>query len=355
MKKRLLSVLAFALAVSAGAAFVLYQLIASRVNVGAATKQPTKQILVASRDLALGALIAERDITKQDVLVAPAGSILKKEDIIGRGVISQIHQDSPFFDSNLAPKGGGAGFAALIPTGMRAFAVHVSEVAGVAGFAVAGMHVDVLASGSTQGSGGMAETVTRTVLQNIQVLSAGQNYQKDAEGKPVLVQVVNLLVSPKDAEVLNLASEQHVQLSLRNPTDNVIVATPGAALNRLFDGTVTPAARPMPVAITIPRPRPVIKTEEPAAVPVAVPVAPETSRRHVIEVFAGDKRSETVFPAGTARPNAPAVPQPVVPQPVGPQPFAPQQVAPQQVAPQQVGPQPVGPQPVGPQPVGPQQ
>ena len=29
-----------------------------------------------------------------------------------------------------------------------------------------------------------------------QVLSAGQNYQKDAEGKPVLVQVVNLLVTP---------------------------------------------------------------------------------------------------------------------------------------------------------------
>ena len=306
MKKRLLSVLAFALAVSAGAAFVLYQLIASRVNVGAATKQPTKQILVASRDLALGALIAERDITRQDVLVAPAGSILKKEDIIGRGVISQIHQDSPFFDSNLAPKGGGAGFAALIPTGMRAFAVHVNEVAGVAGFAVAGMRVDVLASGSTQNNGGISETVTRTVLQNIQVLSAGQNYQKDAEGKPVLVQVVNLLVSPADAEVLNMASDQHVQLSLRNPTDDVIVATPGAALGRLFDGAGMQTSRP-PVAVTIPRPRPVAKPEEPVVVPVVA--VPEAPRRHVIEVFAGDKKSETVFPGGATRPYVPVVPQ----------------------------------------------
>ena len=306
MKKRLLSVLAFALAVSAGAAFVLYQLIASRVNVGASAKQPTKHILVASRDLALGALIAERDITTQDVLVAPTGSILKKEDIIGRGVISQIHQDSPFFDSNLAPKGGGAGFAALIPNGMRAFAVHVNEVAGVAGFAVAGMHVDVLASGSTQNNGGSSETVTRTVLQNIQVLSAGQNYQKDAEGKPVLVQVVNLLVSPADAEVLNMASDQHVQLSLRNPTDEVIVATPGAALGRLFDGAGMQTPRP-PVAVTIPRPRHVAKPEEPVVVPVVA--VPEAPRRHVIEVFAGDKKSETVFPGGATRPYVPVVPQ----------------------------------------------
>ena len=309
MKKRLLSVLAFALAVSAGAAFVLYQLIASRVNVGAASTQPTKKIFVASRDLAPGSLIAERDITSQEVLVVPSGSILKKEDLIGRGVTSQVHQDSPFFDGYLAAKGGGAGFAALIPKGLRAFAVHVNEVAGVAGFATAGMHVDVLASGSSQSSVSISSsgTVTRTVLQNIQVLSAGQNYQKDAEGKPVLVQVVNLLVTPEQAELLNLASDQHVQLSLRNPADNEIVVTPGASLSNLFDGI---QAKPVSAAAAAPRPR-IARVEAPVAspAPVLAAVIPAAPRQpHVIEVFAGDKRTESVFPALATRAATVAAP-----------------------------------------------
>ena len=69
---------------------------------------------------------------------------------------------------------------------MRAFAVHVNEVVGVAGFAIAGMRVDVLVSGTPPGAteGVGVGSITRTLLQNIQVLSAGQNYQKDAEGKP---------------------------------------------------------------------------------------------------------------------------------------------------------------------------
>jgi pilus assembly protein CpaB len=237
MKKRLIGVLAFALAVSAGAAFVLYQLIASRMTVGAAPKQTTTKVLVASRDLTLGALIQEKDIRTQEYLTPPQGAILKKEDILNRGVTSPIHEDAPFYEASLAPKGAGAGFAATIPPGMRAFAVHVNEVVGVAGFAVAGMRVDLLVLGTppsaTEENVG---SVTRTLLQNIEVLSAGQNYQKDAEGKPVLVQVVNLLVTPEQAEILNLATQQTIQLVLRNPTDREIVSTPGASTQNLYAG-----------------------------------------------------------------------------------------------------------------------
>src|SRR5690242_310504 len=133
MKKRLIGVLAFALVVSAGAAFVLYQLIASKMTVGAASAKPaTTKVLVAARDLELGALILEKDVTTQEYLTPPLGAILKKEDIVNRGVTSPIHQDAPFYEVALAPKGAGAGFAATIPQGMRAFAVHVNEVVGVA-------------------------------------------------------------------------------------------------------------------------------------------------------------------------------------------------------------------------------
>lgn len=300
MKKRLIGVLAFALAVSAGAAFVLYQLIASRMTVGATAPKPAvTKVFVASRDLELGALVQEREIRTQDFLTPPPGAILKKEDILNRGVIVPIHGDEPFYEKSLAPKGAGAGFAATIPEGMRAFAVHVNEVVGVAGFAVAGMRVDLLVSGNppaaAQEGAGSVGTVTRTLLQNIEVLSAGQNYQKDAEGKPVLVQVVNLLVTPEQAEILTLATQQTIQLVLRNPADRQIVSTPGASELNLFAGG---KAR-----------MPHFDVEGEPRIPViAPPPVPEKPHTVTIEIFQGARKVESTFkdtgnvPASEAKP-----------------------------------------------------
>ena len=216
----------------------------------------------------------------------PPGALLKKEDIINRGVTSPIHEDAPFYEASLAPKGAGAGFATTIPAGMRAFAVHVNEVVGVAGFAVAGMRVDLLVSGTppsaSQENAAPVGSVTRTLLQNIQVLSAGQNYQKDAEGKPVMVQVVNLLVTPAQAEILNLATQQNIQLVLRNPADREIVTTPGASTLNLFtDGKVQPhriAAAPRRTPVSLPP-----------------TLAPEKPRTVTIEVYQGPKKIESTF------------------------------------------------------------
>jgi pilus assembly protein CpaB len=289
MKKRLIGVLAFALAVSAGAAFVLYQLIASKMTVGASTvKAPTTKVFVAAKDLELGALITEKDVISQDYLTVPAGAILKKEDIVNRGVITPVHQDAPFYENALAPKGAGAGFASTIPSGMRAFAVHVNEVVGVAGFAVAGMHVDVLVAGSPPGAAQEnVGTITRTLMQNVQVLSAGQNYQKDAEGKPVLVQVVNLLVTPQQAEILNLATQQTIQLVLRNPTDTTIVSTTGASTANVFGGGTfhAPRAQTEPVRVAYVPPPP----------PAPVAVRPTMPQTVTIEVYAGSRKGESTF------------------------------------------------------------
>jgi pilus assembly protein CpaB len=291
MKKRLIGVFAFALAVSAGAAFVLYQLIASRITVGASTKPATIKVLVAAHDLELGALVQERDVTTQEYLSPPPGAIDKKDDIVNRGVTSPIHRDAPFYEGSLAPKGGGAGFAATIPQGMRAFAVHVNEVVGVAGFAVAGMRVDILVLGTPPGGQEGLGSVTRTLLQNIQVLSAGQNYQKDAEGKPVLVQVVNLLVTPEQAEIMNLASQQTIQLVLRNPADTTIVNTPGASTSNLFTGGKIRVSRLEPEGESG---RSQARAPAPAPRPAA-PSAPVKPQMVTIEVFNGDRKVESTF------------------------------------------------------------
>src|SRR6202142_924560 len=178
MNQRLLSVLTFAFVVSAGASFLLYRLIASRVSANA--KQPTVQVILASRNLDLGTLIRDADLKSGDWSgPLPLGAVVKKEDVVGRGVMSTIYANEPLLENRLAPKGAGAGLAATIPAGMRAVAVRVNEVVGVAGFVVPGMRVDILISGTPPGV--TTGTVSRTLLQNIEVLSAGQNFQKDAE------------------------------------------------------------------------------------------------------------------------------------------------------------------------------
>jgi pilus assembly protein CpaB len=192
-------------------------------------------------------------------------------------------------EDRLAAPGAGGGLAATIPPGMRATAVRVNDIVGVAGFVLPGMRVDVLISGMPPGPQNPGGPKVKTLLQNIQVISAGQNYQKDAEGKPVLVPVVNLLVTPEQAEILSLASnETRIQLVLRNPLDTQAAKPPGTVLASLYGETAKPAPAPARAVRTVaaapskPAPR-----VEPA---IIVPLPP-----YQIEIFNGPQRSEAKF------------------------------------------------------------
>jgi pilus assembly protein CpaB len=281
MNRRLISVFAFALVVAGLTSFLVYRLIISHVQ-APAQAAPANKLVVAAHELQVGALIHEFDLS-QIAWAAPIPdqAIKTPAEAIGRGVIATIYQNEPILDRRLAPKGAGAGLASTIPVGMRAVALRVNEVVGLAGFVLPGMRVDVLIAGNAPGNNQSATgTLCRTVLQNIEVLSAGQKIEKNVEGKPESVQVVNLLVTPDQAEILNLASsETKVQLVLRNPLDTQEETTHGSSVASLF-GQV----RQAPVIF-----RP----------PVAHAAAPPIVRREpmttTIEVFSGTKKTEQVF------------------------------------------------------------
>lgn len=287
MNKRFASVLVFALVVSGIASYLVYKLTASRLSQPA--KPQTTLVLVAARNLPVGTLIRDPDLRQVEWAgPVPANAVLKREDIVGRGVVANIYQDEPILENRLAPKGAGGGLAAIIPPGMRAVAVRVNEVVGVGGFVVPGMRVDVLISGTPPGATASLGTQARTILQNIEVLSAGQNIQKDAEGKPVSVPVVNLLVTPEQAEVLTLAgNEARIQLVLRNPLDTQIAKTRGTALANLFTG--------QPYLSAPEAPKPVVRRATPAPKPAPKPEEPKPAPPLVVEVLHGGKRAETQF------------------------------------------------------------
>ena len=281
MSQRVFTILLIALVISAGASYAVYRLV--RTQIGAASGPAAAQILVAARGLEIGTLIKDTDVKAgQWVGPLPTGAILKKEDAVGRGVVAAIYEGEPLLDNRLAAVGAGGGLAATIPPGMRAVAVRVNDIVGVAGFVVSGMRVDVLIAGSPPGSAASGPKV-KTLLQNIEVLSAGQNFQKDAEGKPVQVPVVNLLVTPEQAEILSLASnETRIQLILRNPLDTQATNTPGTAMASLF-GEGKPAA-----------PQVARARVKPAPPAVVLPATPPPSP-FLIEVLNGPKRTEVKF------------------------------------------------------------
>ncbi|HUQ93160.1 MAG TPA: RcpC/CpaB family pilus assembly protein, partial [Bryobacteraceae bacterium] len=134
---------------------------------------------------------------------------------------------------------------------------------------------------------------SKTILQNIEVLSAGQTIQKDTEGKPVQVQVVNLLVTPDQSEIMALASnDARIQLVLRNPLDKLEVKTKGTALARLFNESGPP---PAPLAPARQAKRVAAPVPPPAPAPVTVTETQKITIPIVVEVIHGGKRAETKF------------------------------------------------------------
>jgi len=276
MNRRLVSVFAFALLVAGGTSFMVYRLVMSHAG-APAPPVPTNKLLVAARDLQVGALIHDTDLAEIGWGgTVPLHALKTRQEIVGRGVVANIYQNEPISSDRLAPKGAGAGLASTIPIGMRAVALRVNEVVGLAGFVLPGMRVDVLVSGSPPTPGtNFRGTLSRTVLQNIEVLSAGQKIAKNVEGKPEEAQVVNLLVTPDQAEILSLASsETKVQLVLRNPLDTQEAVTHGTSVASLFGASDSAT----PVSFHVPVER-------------KIPPAPPPSDM-TIEVYSGGKRSE---------------------------------------------------------------
>lgn len=289
MNRRVQLILLTAFLVAALCSYGVYRVVGARI---VATQPKTTGVIVAATDIQLGSVLSDADLgTMQIEGTLPEGVILatNRPEAIGRGVTSKLYKGEPILESRLAAPGAGGGLAATIPPGMRACAVRVDEVVGVAGFVTPGMRVDILISGSPPGISTAEGPEVKTLLQNIEVLSAGTDIQKDAEGKPQQVQVVNLLVTPDQAEQLSLASTQaHVQLVLRNPLDTQIAETSGTAVANLYaNKNAPPPPKSRPAAAAAP------KTE---SKPKPKPQV------YVIQVYNGSKESDAKFASGEEKP-----------------------------------------------------
>jgi len=278
------------LILAAGVTAVTFDAVSRRVE------PDTTQIVVAASPVSIGARLTESNLRLVPWPKATRieGSFEKISDVVGRGALVPMVPNEPVLASKLAASGSGAGLMATIPDGMRAVSVKVNDVTGVAGFVVPGSRVDLIFSGSPGESG--AVEVAKVIVENVQVLAAGQNIANGVDGKPMNAQVVTLLVTPEQSEKLALASlDGRIQLALRNPLD-VQQANPNAVRREhLFATSGTsplkllvtkPAPQNVLPSVEVPRPTQPVRLEE--RMPVVKP-------RKQIELISGDKTERLTF------------------------------------------------------------
>ncbi|MCC7178314.1 MAG: Flp pilus assembly protein CpaB [Acidobacteria bacterium] len=239
------------------------------------------QVAVAARPLPVGTMLTASDVR----LVAwpasspVAGGYSTVEDVVNRGLVAPVVENEPLTAAKVAVAEAGAGLPPTITAGMRAISVKVNEVIGVAGFVVPGTRVDVVVTLAKR-----EESVSRVVVTNVQVLTAGTRYDQDQakDGKPVPSTVVTLLVTPEDAERIALASaEGQIMLTLRNPLDTEATETKGTRLASLMGA---------------PDPPPVTKVVQGVrrAVPPPAPQAPPPPPVYAVETIRAAKRTSEV-------------------------------------------------------------
>jgi len=284
---RTIIVMAVAVATAALASFGVYTALqrmpVRQVEVG------TVNVVVAAEPLEVGTQLRREQlkVIGWPVKNQVPGAFADPNDVIDRGVIETINVNEPVTSRKVASKELGAGLSPVIPQGMRALSIRVNDVISVAGYVVPGTRVDVLVTVRAQAATAN-EPMSRTVVSNLQVLTAGTRIdtEKGKDGKPQPVTVVTLAVVPEDAEKIALAqSEGTLSLALRNPLDVDPTKTNGVKLVNLMRGGLTPEPEVNPVTRKV-KPRP-------APAPVVAP-APPPPVIYRIEKFSGGKSTSEI-------------------------------------------------------------
>lgn len=227
---RALIFLFLAVGLGSGSLIVLYNLITTYQQRIDEAKRPEDMVMVivAARDLYQGVTITEDDLYAVQIMprYLPEGVFLSPEHVIGRIPRERILANEFVRADRLADPESGVGLNAVIPRGMRAISVNVTDGAALSGFLNPGNYVDVLVTFTPEVENtGPRITKTETLLQAVFVLgvnSRRQNEDKDSKSarrrrsRPS----VTLLVTAEEAERVAYAENLgKIVLSLRNDLD----------------------------------------------------------------------------------------------------------------------------------------
>jgi len=191
-------------------------------------------VVVAVQDLTFGNVLKpeQMKVVSYPKASLPKGHYSNPDSLAGQVTKVFVMENEPITASKLSSAGGG--LSLRIADNMRAVSIQVDKVSGVSGFVLPGDRVDVIASIDRYGADN--DAVATTVLQNIEVLAAGEKTEQQSD-KVIQSQAVTLLVDAAGAQALALASRQaRMSLALRNPNDTDTTSIAGISRREIIEG-----------------------------------------------------------------------------------------------------------------------
>lgn len=289
-------VLALGLGLAAGA-IVMRQ--SARTSPAQAKQEKTVKVVVMAKKLTRGVKLKAGDVLMREWperLLNP--QFIKDIKLaIDRVVVANMLVGEPVLQDKLAEIGSKEGLSTLITTGRRAFSIRVKDDTGVAGFLLPGSRVDVHATLEkevekqksqlkekteiTLGNKAKTITMTKTILQDVEVLAAGAEQEAGGKKGRITATVVTLLLTPEQSDRLALsATVGTFWLSMRNPRDRVKTDIDAISVNDIFN------IEEEAVTATSPgdsKPKPAAEKEK------------KKKPSHVVEILQGGSKTKVEF------------------------------------------------------------
>ena len=229
MRARTLILFLVALLLAGGTAILVRSWLAQqRTEVTAAPMPPPalpqKSVLVARGQITRGQILKPENLAWRpwpesgiDPANIQAGT-KPLESFVGWVARERIGAGDPITETKIVQPGSRGFLAAALQPGMQAISVVVTPASDVSGFILPGDHVDVVITHTLPGTGdnpGMQHRAAETVLRDVRVLGVDQKL--DSKGEAVVAHTATLEVTPKQSEIIAVASEiGKLSLSLRS-------------------------------------------------------------------------------------------------------------------------------------------
>jgi len=235
MKRNMVPLLGIAFVVAIISTGIFYGLFAGKLR--SSSDIPGHSVVVAARDLDRGTVLQGSDLRLSEAPGILTGSFSKLDEAVGATLLTPLKMNEPLLAERVASRISSTGGSAsgMVPSGMRAISIRVSESDGLLSLLRPGARVDLQAVSDRDSN----KVELRNVLQNVEVLAVSQ---PDANSNRAAGAIVTVLTKAQDADVVALADAGgKMRVTLRNPFDQGMSAHRAMALASFFSSQATQA------------------------------------------------------------------------------------------------------------------
>src|ERR1700683_154535 len=141
MKRNMVPLLGIAFVVAIISTGIFYGLFAGKLR--SSSDIPGHSVVVAAHDLERGTVLQASDLRISEAPGILTGSFSKPEEAVGATLLTPLKTDEPLLAERVVPRGSpGGSTGGMVPSGMRAISIRVSESDGLVSGLRPGARVD---------------------------------------------------------------------------------------------------------------------------------------------------------------------------------------------------------------------